>query len=91
MRITLDAVERRQRWPARTVAGARLAHRLGSAGQLARPRGVLGKHAINVAGERDVAAFLDIERPLAATLETACTQLGQKPAEHRHARPTRGF
>ena len=92
MRVALDSFERCQQWPARTIAGARFAHRFCSAAdQLARPSGMLGQYAVNVAGQRDVAAFLDIERPLAAPLEAAGMQLGQKLEEYRHAGPARGF
>lgn len=75
----------------RAVAGAGLGHCFLTASQLARPRGRLGEHAIDVAGERLIAALLDIEWPFAAELDPAFTQLGQKPAEHGHAGPARSL
>ncbi|WP_322067295.1 hypothetical protein [Burkholderia ubonensis] len=89
VRIAFDAFEWGKRRPARTVAGARLAHRLGTADQFTRSRGMLGEHAVDVAGERHVAALFDVERPFVAALEPACAQLGEKPAEHCHPRPAR--
>lgn len=52
---------------------------------------MLGKYAVDVAGEGHVAPFLDGEWPFAAALKAPFTKLGKEPAKDGQTRPARGL